>query len=891
MAALALGLTAAGSAAELTAADEALLEEIEGASFRFFVEQAHPRTRLVRDRARADGAPSEGKASIAASGFALGGWVIAAERGWINRPTVLAEVRAMLRFLAREAPRRHGFFYHFMEMETGARAWQCEVSSIDTSLFLAGAIVAREYFADPEITALVNGLLADVDWAWFRNGGELVSLSWHDETGFSRFRWSRYSEHLLMSFLALGSSPRPVEAGYWARWERAPVGREGGLVYLQEAPLFVHQFPQAFIDFRDRRDAFADYFQNSRLATLAQRRFSLGLRGEFPHWGENLWGVTASDSATGYKAWGGPPRTTGGNAFDGTIVPCATAGSLPFAPEETLAVLRHLRSAEGDRIWKRYGFVDAFNPETGWVNPDVIGIDQGITLLQAENLRTGLIQRLFMQSPEAQQALRKAGLFSTRRTLDAGEQARVQERAARAWQRLAVAPASVGLQLTAFVAAGELGLLAPAAAESSAESWLAQAVVPAEAAARAQWAAALVVAGQAMPGLRAATAAGLAALEWSNDLRADASLGAADRLAVFFQVATGRLPAAAWDGQARRTEAVGPVQVLAPASLAGQVLPGLWLAEKAILPGASAAQAAYAVLAERAATAAPPAPGAMQLALLLEHFPREIAAQPGAWSGEASGSGDAGGEAALLITAANLLRDDVVRNHFQRDALVQTGRSAIAEFGEAAFGADNALRAWRELAVTPPPPPARHARAAPAATRREQWDWQTVAGLEFKDSGADVRLEDAPVTLRFAFTWDQEALNFHAEVTDTPTGFAVPAERRRLVELFVDPAGDGLVWGGAGDRQFGFGPREKAREFFHGAKVRGEIRTTEEGYTVAARIPWPALGVRPAPGLELGVSPAVLTQGTREWEPMLKLNWSYHHATENAARLGTLRLE
>ena len=142
-----------------------------------------------------------------------------------------------------------------MEMDTGARAWTCELSSIDSSLLYAGAIVAREYFADPEITALVNRLLGDVDWNWFRNGGQLISLGWHDETGFSRYRWNKYSEHVLMSFLALGLSPRPLEADYWRSWERTPIGRYQDFVYLQESPLFVHQFPQAFLDLRNRRDA------------------------------------------------------------------------------------------------------------------------------------------------------------------------------------------------------------------------------------------------------------------------------------------------------------------------------------------------------------------------------------------------------------------------------------------------------------------------------------------------------------------------------------------------------------------------------------------------------------------------------------------------------------
>lgn len=281
----------------LTAADQRLLEDLESTAFLFFKEQSHPATGLVRDRARADGSPNEGKASIAASAFSFGAWIIATERGWVTRDEALSRIRLKLRFLAEKAPRRHGFFYHFMEMDTGARAWTCELSSIDSALLYAGMLLAREYFADDEVATLVSKLLGDIDWEWFRNDGQLVSLSWHDETGFSRHRWNNYSEHILMSFLALGISAHPLGADYWQLWRRAPLGRYGDYTYLQVPPLFVNQFPQAFLDLRDRRDAYADYFHNATLATLAQRQFSLDLRSEFPLWSENLWGLTSSDSA------------------------------------------------------------------------------------------------------------------------------------------------------------------------------------------------------------------------------------------------------------------------------------------------------------------------------------------------------------------------------------------------------------------------------------------------------------------------------------------------------------------------------------------------------------------------------------------------------------------
>lgn len=882
-AALLLGTAAAAALpppVALGADDHRLLDEIEHTAFLFFAEQSHPTTGLVRDRARADGSASEGKASIAASGFAFPAWVIATERGWVTRPEALERVRAKLRFLADHAPRHHGFFYHFMEMDTGARAWKCEVSSIDSSLFYAGAIVAREYFADPEITALVNRLLGEVEWEWFRNGGRLVSLAWHDETGFSRYRWRKYSEHVLMSFLALGVSPRPLEAGYWQAWERLPAGRYHDYVYLQEPPLFVHQFPQAFIDLRDRRDAYADYFHNSRLATLAQRQFSLDLRGEFPAWSENLWGVTASDSATGYKAWGGPPRTLRYNALDGTVVPCAAAGSLPFAPAETLAVLHHLRDAYGDRIWSRYGFVDAFNPHNNWVNPDVIGIDVGISVVQAENLRTGLIQRLFMQSAEARLALAKTGLLSTARSLDSAQQARLQARAAAAWQSLRDQPAGAGLQLTALFAARQLGLVSGDDFAVAARAQLASSTAPAGAAATAQYAAGLITLRQAVPALATECTRRLEAIDWKNLPAAVSELGAASRLAVFLQVASGARPAGDWAALSRATQTLGPVRTLAPIDAAGAVLPGLWLDERAILSGAAAAQLAYASLTGTEVPTSPLLP-VLQLAC----FPREAlaAAEAAPATPEAA--------AALVITAADLLADDPVRRAFQQDPLVQAGRAAIAEFGEAVFGANTSLVAQRELASARPPPPPRLARAVASTLPRDRWDWQTVAGLEFKDSEADIRPEDPPLSFRFALTWDAAALYFHAEVTDAPAGFSPPAGRNRLVELYVDPAGDGLAWSSPGDYQFVYRLGAGAQELFHQAPGQATITPTAHGYTVEASIPWASIGLTPRPGLEFGLTPAAITEGAKEWEAMLKLNWSSATSLPGTSRLGRIRLQ
>lgn len=890
-------LTGARPGAILSPEDDALLDDIQRASFLFFVEQMHPETGLVRDRARADGSPSEGKASIAASGFALSSWAIAAHRGWVEREDALESVRLMLRFLATKAPRRNGFFYHFMDMDTGARAWQCEISSIDTGLFLAGAIIAREYFQDPEITDLVNTLYRDVDWRWFLNGGDTVSLGWYDETGFSRYRWRIYSEHMMMSFLAMGAPANTLEPSYWHAWKRLPVGTYAGFHFMQGPPLFIHQFAHAYVDFRDRRDAFVDYYHNSVLATLAHRRFCMDLRSEFPSWGERLWGVTASDSATGYKAWGGPPRTSSYNALDGTIVPCAVLGSVPFAPHETMTVLHHIRTVYGDRTWKRYGFVDAFNPETGWVNPDVIGIDQGISILQAENARTGFFWALFMQAPEVQRALSRAGFVSKRRAFTWPEREQLRKLAAAAWQSLnlePVTPDTLGLRITAVPAAQTLGLIDGGFAGRRLRELLANASVPDTDIAIAEYAASLLTLRQAIPGLAPDATRQLETIKWENVTIGSTKLGSANRLAAFLKIAAGKSDPSTWQQLVRTPEVRGAVFVLSPGTPADQIRPGLWLDESSIITGASGAQLAYSIAMVPPPGGGPqPTPDVLTAALLLDHYPAEFLARikdappPPEWVANASPAD----RAILLITIANLLVPDSVRDWFQADALVRATRSSMPEFEEAAFG-QNTSMLWRyELAGPFVEPAERRAVAVAASSPREDWQWTRIAGLEFKDSPADVRPDDPLLELRFAFTWDNEALYFHAEATDTPLHANPPATRHEIVELLIDPQGDGLVWRGPEDFHFVFHASGEAIEWNHNRPPEARIERTPEGYTVAAVIPWSQLGLTPRPGLELNLTTAVARNGRYEWEPSLKLNWRFFQRRDERYGLGKVRLE
>lgn len=396
------------------AAQDEFLSELERRSFLYFAENADPATGLVKDRAPSDGSGASGRdvASMAATGFGLTALCIGAENGWLPQEEASARARRTLEFLVERSTQVRGWFYHFTDQD-GNRAWNSEISSIDTGFLLAGALSARSCFSgDKKIAALVSRLYARIDFKWMLNGASLLSHGWYPESGFIGARWDTQSEHLLLTLLAIGAPSSPAPAATWSAWKRTPRSYGPYSYAGAQAPLFIHQYPQAWFDLRHVRDTaapHADFFANSVAATEAHKRFCVDISSEFPNYSPEVWGITASDGKDGYHAWGGPPATPD---MDGTVVPCAAGGSLMFLPAEALPALKAMKARWGDLVWKRYGFVDAFNPERGWYDPYTLGIDAGITLLSAENLRSGAVWRWFMANPEPRRALRLVGLSS-----------------------------------------------------------------------------------------------------------------------------------------------------------------------------------------------------------------------------------------------------------------------------------------------------------------------------------------------------------------------------------------------------------------------------------------------------------------------------------------------
>src|SRR5579862_2099116 len=392
--------------AVLSPEDDQFLDQLERATFLFFWEQADPKTGMVKDRCNVHIEDRGVVASIAATGFGLTAICIADERGFISRDAALERVFAALRFLWKKLPNHRGFFYHFANADTGERMYYSEVSSVDTTILLCGILTCREHFRHPAVAELANLILNRVDWSWLSEDTSLLTQGWTPEVGFLPSRWDYYSELMMMYLLGMGSSTNPLKKETWNAWKRVTFEYDGMRYIGSFAPLFVHQYSQAWFDFRGRRDKYADYFQNSATATEVHRRFCLELSKQFPDYSEDLWGISASDSEHGYVVWGGPPLM---GPIDGTIVPSAAGGSLPFLPDATMRVLKTIRS-RFPLAWNKYGFVNAFNPLKKWYGTDVIGIDTGVTMLMAENLRTGFVWETFMRSPEAQRGMERAGL-------------------------------------------------------------------------------------------------------------------------------------------------------------------------------------------------------------------------------------------------------------------------------------------------------------------------------------------------------------------------------------------------------------------------------------------------------------------------------------------------
>lgn len=424
------------------------LIELEERTFRFFWETANPDNGLIPDRY-----PTPSFSSVAAVGFGLTAYPIGVERGYVTREAARQRVLATLRFF-HDAPQGpsvrgvsgyRGFFYHFLDMKTGERYEDTELSTVDTAILMAGVLFCESYFSgseheEVEIRKLAEDLYRRVDWRWAQPHGPAISLGWTPEDGFLEYDWRGYNEAMLVYLLALGSPTFPVDADAWTAWTstydtswRKVFGQE----YLSFAPLFGHQYTHVWMDFRNIQDDYMrrrglDYFENSRRAIYAQQAYAIANPLGCQDYGATIWGITASDGPADVESGDGADKRRfrsyaargTDNHDDCTLAPTATVASIPFAPELAIPAVLDMYRRFGKYIYSRYGFVDAFNPSFhldvplshgrgvqgfGWVDVDYLGIDQGPICAMIENQRTGFVWWVMKRNLHIRRGLERAG--------------------------------------------------------------------------------------------------------------------------------------------------------------------------------------------------------------------------------------------------------------------------------------------------------------------------------------------------------------------------------------------------------------------------------------------------------------------------------------------------
>ncbi|MEA2602931.1 MAG: hypothetical protein QOF89_3923 [Acidobacteriota bacterium] len=429
--------------------DRALLDDVEHRSFNYFWDLADPQTLLIPDRA-----PTPSFSSIAAVGFGLTAYGIGAERGYVPRgraaERTLATLRSLLAMKQGPEPRGvsgyKGFFYHFLDMRTAERFKTVELSTVDTSLLMAGVLFAQSYFdrddaTESAIRATAEELYERVDWPWEQARNPAISMGWTPEEGFHTYDWRGYNEAMIVILLALGSPTHPVDASAWGEYTKTD---RWGTFYGQEhilfAPLFGHQYSHVWIDFRGIRDEVTrshgiDYFESSRRATIAQHAYAVDNPNGYRDYGARIWGLSACDGpmdatimidgrSRTFHSYTARGATADDIRDDGTIAPTAAVSSIVFTPELSIPAIREMSRRYGSRLYSKYGFLDAFNPTLrtsqgvtsghvdpaqGWFDVDYLGIDQGPIVAMIENHRSELVWKTMRKNPHIVRGLKRAG--------------------------------------------------------------------------------------------------------------------------------------------------------------------------------------------------------------------------------------------------------------------------------------------------------------------------------------------------------------------------------------------------------------------------------------------------------------------------------------------------
>ena len=417
--------------------DDGLLERLQSDAFGYFTEYVNPANGLIADSSAAGSA-----SSIAAVGFALSCYPIAVERGWLGRQPAAELVLKTLQFFdnsrqgdGASTTGYKGFYYHFLDMQSGVRAGGCEVSTIDTALLLAGMTVAAEYFdqdsaTERSIRSLAVALHERIDWDWVHDGDNEIFHSWTPEHGLLPAEWEGYTEALPMYVMAAASNSHPLPRKvYQHDAQNYPWHRNAGLDWIHARPLFIHLFPQAWLDLRGldddyvSRSAGLDYFENTRRAIAIQRAYAHLNPNNFHGYSDHIWGLSACQGPDGERTMrdgrrhqflGYAARGVTCGPDDGTLVPWAAATCLAHAPEVAMAGLHAVLNAYPSAL-RNGRFVGAINPSVpgesaaGWIAPHCFGIDQGLVVMMIENARSGLVWDLTRRSAVFGRGLKRLG--------------------------------------------------------------------------------------------------------------------------------------------------------------------------------------------------------------------------------------------------------------------------------------------------------------------------------------------------------------------------------------------------------------------------------------------------------------------------------------------------
>lgn len=408
----------------LNLSDASLLEAIQRQTFAFFWEAGHPESGLAPDRCSREPGPVGDLVASGGSGFGIMALIVATERRWVTREAAVERLLRMLRLLLR-ARCYHGTLPHFLDGRTGDTIAFSRKDDggdlVETALLVQGMLCARAYFRhDTEDERAVRHMITqfweEVEWSWFTQGGRpLLYWHWSPNNGWAMdHEIHGWNECLIAYVLAAGSPRYAVDPVAYHR------GFAGGRDFLNGkhyhgielplgmpygGPLFFAHYSFCGLDPRGLKDRYADYWEQNRRHVQINRAHCIANPHRHAGYGENCWGLTASDDPDGYSAHA-PDND------NGTISPTAALASFPYVPKDVLPFARHLLSTWGDKVWGRYGFVDAFNPGRKWSADTYLAIDQGPIVVMMENHRSGLLWKLFMGVPEVQRGLLRLGFTS-----------------------------------------------------------------------------------------------------------------------------------------------------------------------------------------------------------------------------------------------------------------------------------------------------------------------------------------------------------------------------------------------------------------------------------------------------------------------------------------------